>query len=310
MIDFCTSIEMSTTMMFRSRYKVAALAGTIAVAVAVLPAVALSAQASLPVTPSGWTVAWSDDFKGAAGTGVDTANWLYDTGTSYPGGAANWGTGEVETMTSSTANVFQDGKGNLNIKAIRDTQKTQRSDFQPDAGKIMAVEARIQMPNVTGSAAQGYWPAFWMLGSPFRGNYTNWPSAGEMDIMENVNGVNTVWGTLHCGTSPGGPCNETTGLGGSTTCPGATCQSAFHVYRIEWDRSTAVAQIRWYVDGVLYHTVKQTDVDATTWANATGHGFFIILNVARGGGWPGRPSGLTKSGVPMLVDYVAVYKSI
>jgi beta-glucanase (GH16 family) len=128
--------------------------------------------------------------------------------------------------------------------------------------------------------------------------------------MENVNGVNTVWGTLHCGTSPGGPCNETTGLGGSTTCPGATCQSAFHVYRIEWDRSTAVAQIRWYVDGVLYHTVKQTDVDATTWANATGHGFFIILNVAMGGGWPGRPSGLTKSGVPMLVDYVAVYKSI
>lgn len=317
MIDLRNSIEMSSTMKFRSRYTVAVLAGMTAV-VAVVPSVALSAQASIPATPSGWTVAWSDDFNGAAGTGVDPVNWLYDTGTSYPGGAANWGTGEVETMTSSTANVYQDGKGNLVIKPIRDNQKnwtsgrieTQRSDFQPDAGKVMAVEARIQMPNVTGSSAQGYWPAFWMLGSPFRGNYTNWPSIGEMDIMENVNGINTVWGTLHCGISPGGPCNETTGLGGSTTCPGSTCQSAFHVYRIEWDRSGPVEQLRWYVDGVLYHTVNQTDVDATTWANATGHGFFIILNVAMGGSWPGRPNGLTKSGVPMLVDYVAVYKSL
>jgi beta-glucanase (GH16 family) len=308
-------------MKFRSKYTfaaVAAVAATVAVAVAVGPSAALSAQAALPATPAGWTLDWSDDFNGAAGTGVDTSKWLYDIGTSYPGGAANWGTGEVATMTSSTANVFQDGQGNLNIKPIRDTKKnwtsgrieTQRTDFQPDAGKVMAVEARIQMPNVTGSAAQGYWPAFWMLGAPFRGNYTNWPSVGEIDIMENVNGVNTVWSTLHCGTSPGGPCNETTGLGGSTACTGSTCQAAFHVYRVEWDRSGASEQLRWSLDGVVFHTVNEGDVDATTWANATDHGFFIILNVAMGGSWPGRPGGLTQSGVPMLVDYVAVYKSI
>jgi len=64
------------------------------------------------------------------------------------------------------------------------------------------------------------------------------------------------------------------------------------------------------VDGVVYHTVNQGDADATTWANGTGHAFFIILNVAIGGSWPGRPGGLTQSGVPMLVDYVSVYKSI
>ena len=71
------------------------------------------------------------------------------------------------------------------------------------------------MPNVTGTAAEGYWPAFWMLGAPYRGNYQNWPSVGELDIMENVQGLNTVWATMHCGTNPGGPCNETTGLGGN-----------------------------------------------------------------------------------------------
>src|SRR6185437_16815575 len=123
------------------------------------------------------------------------------------------------------------------------------------------------------------------------------------------NGANTVWGTLHCGVSPGGPCNETSGIGGNRACPGATCQSAFHTYAIEWDRSVSPQQIRWYVDGQQYHQVSQTQVDATTWANATSHGFFIILNVAMGGGWPGNPTGSTASGVPMLVDYVAVYSS-
>lgn len=304
-------------MTFTSPPRIAALLASAAV-VAVLGASApLAAQAALPPAPAGWSLVWSDDFSGAAGTGVNRTDWLYSIGTGYPGGAAQWGTGEIETMTDSTANVAHDGTGNLRITPIRDRQgnwtsgriETQRTDFQPATGKVMRIEARIQMPNVTGAKAQGYWPAFWALGAPFRGNYTNWPSVGEIDIMENVNGVNTVWGTLHCGTSPGGPCNETTGLGGSTACPGSTCQSAFHLYRVEWDRSGSVEQLRWYVDGVLYNVVNETDVDAATWANATGHGFFIILNVAMGGNWPGRPTGLTQSGVPMIVDYVAVLQT-
>ena len=273
-------------------------------------------SASLPGTAGGWNLVWSDDFTGAAGTGVNTANWLYDLGHCYPGCPAdNWGTGEIENMTDSTANVYHDGSGNLAIKPIRDSAgtwtsgriETQRTDFAAPAGGRLRIEGRIQMPNVTGAAAQGYWPAFWTLGAPFRGVYTNWPSAGEIDLMENVNGANTVYGTLHCGTSPGGPCNETTGLGGSTTCPGATCQSAFHTYAVEFDRGVSPEQIRWYVDGVNYHTVRADQVDATTWRNATDHGFFVNLNVAIGGGWPGAPTSATVSGVPMLVDYVAVY---
>ena len=103
------------------------------------------------------------------------------------------------------------------------------------------MEARIQMPDVTGAAAAGYWPAFWSMGAPARAvGATNWPSIGEMDVMENVQGQNTEYGTFHCGVDPGGPCNETTGLGGNTPCvTGGTCQSGFHTYALEWDTSTS-----------------------------------------------------------------------
>src|SRR5262249_15619791 len=152
-----------------------------------------TARASLPPTPSGWSLVFSDDFNGSAGTAPSSANWLYDLGHCYPGcPAGNWGTGEIENMTNSTANVFLAGAGNLAIKPIRDSAgnwtsgriETQRTNFQPPAGGKMRVEGRVQMPNITGAGAQGYWPAFWMLGAPFRGVYTNWPSVGEIDIME------------------------------------------------------------------------------------------------------------------------------
>src|SRR5262245_57196998 len=68
-----------------------------------------SATAAVPAAPSGWTTVWSDDFSGAANTLPSSDNWIVDTGTSYPGGAANWGTGEVQTYTSNTANLRQDG---------------------------------------------------------------------------------------------------------------------------------------------------------------------------------------------------------
>ncbi|MFE7170998.1 glycoside hydrolase family 16 protein [Streptomyces sp. NPDC057616] len=303
------------------RRAIVAAVGTLGLVAAAATMTTQSASASAPTPPSGWNQVFLDDFNGSAGTGVNTSNWQYDTGTSYPGGAANWGTGEVETMTSSTSNVALDGSGNLRITPVRDSSghwtsgriETTRTDFQPPAGGKLRVEARIQMPNVTGNAAAGYWPAFWALGAPYRGNYQNWPSVGELDIMENVQGINKVWATMHCGTNPGGPCNETTGIGNSVACPGSTCQSGFHTYSMEWDRSVSPEAIRFYVDGVNYHTVTAGQMDATTWANATNHGFFVILNVAMGGGFPdafgGGPTSATESGHPMVVDYVQVLSS-
>ncbi|MGM9469127.1 glycoside hydrolase family 16 protein [Streptomyces murinus] len=298
-----------------------AAVATFGLAAAVATAATGPADASAPAPPSGWSQVFLDDFDGAAGSSVNTSNWQFDTGTSYPGGAGNWGTGEVESMTSSTSNVSLDGNGDLLITPRRDASgnwtsgriETTRTDFQPPAGGKLRVEARLQMPNVTGDAAAGYWPAFWMLGAPFRGNYQNWPGVGELDIMENVQGLNKTWATMHCGTSPGGPCNETSGIGNSTACPNTTCQSGFHTYTMEWDRSVSPEAIRFSVDGVTYQTVTANQMDAATWTNATNHGFFVILNVAMGGGFPGAfgggPTGATEPGHPMVVDYVQVLQS-
>jgi beta-glucanase (GH16 family) len=290
-------------------------------AVAASAVFAMRADAAVPDAPAGMTTVFSDDFTGAAGSGLNRSDWLYDIGHGYPGGAANWGTGEIAYMTDSTANVYQDGSGNLAIKPLRDAAgnwtsgriETQRTDFAaPEGGKVR-IEARIKQPDVSGAAAAGYWPAFWALGDAARPvGATNWPSIGEWDILENINGRDSVFAALHCGTNPGGVCNETTGLtSGEQPCGG--CRSDFRTYAVEYDRSTSPEQLRWYLDGTNYFTLNSSQIDATTWNNATRHGMFVILNVAIGGGFPdafgGGPTAQTVPGIPMLVDYVAVYQS-
>ncbi|GAA4065243.1 glycoside hydrolase family 16 protein [Actinomadura miaoliensis] len=298
----------------------AALAVITALAFAVAP---LPAQASVPPPPAGWSLVWSDDFDGPAGAPPSSANWLISTGHGYPGGPANWGTGEVQRYTADPANVGLDGSGRLRITALRSSSgewtssriETRRTDFKPAEGRVLRIEGRIRMPDVSGAQALGYWPAFWALGSPYRGNYWNWPSIGEFDIMENVNGIDSVWGVLHCGTNPGGPCNETNGIGASRACPGSPCQAGMHTYRFEWDRTVTPEQLRWYVDGQQFHTVTESRVGADAWAAMTGHGgYFLLLNLAMGGAFPngvaGRatPTADTVSGRSMLVDYVAVWQ--
>jgi hypothetical protein len=123
----------------------------------------VNANAAVPPTPTGWSLAFADDFNGANNTLPSGANWIIDTGTSYPGGPANWGTGEIQTYTNSTANLRQDGAGNLVITPIRNGSswtsariETQRSNFTAPPGGVLRIEGRIQMPNVTGAAALGY----------------------------------------------------------------------------------------------------------------------------------------------------------
>jgi F5/8 type C domain/Glycosyl hydrolases family 16 len=285
--------------------------------VAVVLAVALpgSAHAAVPPPPAGFTLTWSDDFNGAAGTGMDTSVWKYDTG---PG--SSFGTGEIETMTNSTSNVFHDGNGNLVLRALHSGTnptsgwtsgriETQAATFGAPPGGVVMMQSSFQQPNVNTTNGLGYWPAFWMLGAPLRTG-TPWPTSGEIDIMEDINGRSSVFGTLHCGTNPGGPCNESTGRGsGERACSG--CQTSMHTYAVQIDRSVSPEQIRWYLDGNNYFTLSATVVDATTWANAVDHPFFIIYDLAMGGGFPaafgGGPTSATVSGGQMTVDYVAVY---
>lgn len=270
----------------------------------------------------GWTLQFSDDFNGPRGQLPSSALWLFDLGHGYPGARVDWGTHEVEANTARPENVSLDGKGQLRIVPRRDAQgawtsariETRRDDFHAPADGVLRIQARIRMPDVHGAAALGYWPAFWALGRSFR-KQLDWPATGEVDVAENVNGLDRVWGTLHCGVSPGGPCHEKHGLSADTHCPGPSCQAAFHVYTFEWDRRVHPQVLRWYVDGRLYHTLRQTDVPAATWRRMSARkGMFLILNVAVGGNFPDRlstsgptPVAATEPGHAMLVDYVAVW---
>ena len=298
-------------------------AGALLLAVGVIAPVTMAAGASagtakpaaVPAPPAGFTTTWSDDFTGAGGTGLNTGTWKYDTG---PG--SSFGTGEIETMTNSTANVYQDGAGHLVLKALHSGSdprggwtsgrvETQAATFGAPAGGVVMMQASIQQPNVNTTNGAGYWPAFWMLGSTLRSG-TPWPTSGEVDILEDINGRSSVFGTLHCGTNPGGPCNESTGIGsGERACGG--CQTGYHTYAVQIDRSVSPEQIRWYLDGNNYFTLASNRVDATTWANAVDHPFFIIFDLAMGGGFPdafgGGPTAATVSGGQLNIDYVAVY---
>jgi beta-glucanase (GH16 family) len=275
---------------------------------------AAPAAAAIPAPPAGFSLVWSSDFDGAANTGVDTSAWTYDTG---PG--SSFGTGEIETMTSSTQNVYRDGNGHLVLKAKhagtapRTGWTSGRIETKATfgaAGGVLLVKAAIWQPDVTTANGAGYWPAFWMLGSTLRTG-TPWPTSGEIDIMEDINGRSSVFGTLHCGTNPGGPCNESTGIGsGERACGG--CQAGYHTYAVQIDRSVKPEQIRWYRDGTNYFTVTANQVPAATWASAVDHPFFIIFDLAMGGGFPdafgGGPNAATAGGHAMKIDYVAVYK--
>jgi hypothetical protein len=307
-----------------NRLRRSLLAAATAAVTAALGAVTISAHAattaavqaaSVAAPPAGFSLTWSDDFTGAANTGLNTGTWKYDTG---PG--SSFGTGEIETMTNSTANVYQDGQGHLVLKALHSGTnptsgwtsgrvETQAATFGAPAGGVVRMESLIQQPNVNTSNGLGYWPAFWMLGSTLRTG-TGWPTSGEVDILEDINGRSSVFGTLHCGVSPGGPCNESSGIGsGEHACSG--CQTGYHDYAVEIDRSTSPEQIRWYLDGNNYFTLAANRVDATTWANAVDHPFFIIYDLAMGGGFPaafgGGPTAATVSGGQMNIDWVAVY---
>ncbi|MEV5750735.1 discoidin domain-containing protein [Actinoallomurus sp. NPDC052308] len=292
-----------------------AVPATAASATATPAGASAAAPAAVPAPPAGFSLTWSDDFTGASGSGMNTGTWKYDTG---PG--SSFGTGEIETMTNSTANVYQDGAGHLVLKALHSGSdpragwtsgriETQAATFGAPAGGVVMMQASIQQPNVTTANGAGYWPAFWMLGSTLRSG-TPWPTSGEVDILEDINGRSSVFGTLHCGTNPGGPCNESTGIGsGERACSG--CQTGYHTYAVQIDRSVSPEQIRWYLDGNNYFTLSANRVDATTWANAVDHPFFIIFDLAMGGGFPdafgGGPNSATVSGGQLNVDYVAVY---
>ena len=253
-----------------------------------------------------WELVWSDEFEGPAGPLPAGSVWTPEIGDGTDHGIPGWGNAERQTYTAEPENLALDGEGHLVIRAVEtdgdaplcyygapceytSARIITRGALEVEYGRI---EGRIKIPY-----GQGLWPAFWMLGNDI--GEVGWPQSGEIDIMENV-GREPHWvhGTIHGPGYSGGD-----GIGRGTTLPdGGRFADDFHVYAIEWwpDRIT------WSVDGVEYSTLTPADLPSgARWV--FDHPFFLILNVAVGGHWPGYPDQTTTFPQEMLVDYVRVY---
>ena len=245
---------------------------------------------------AGWTLSWSDEFNGAAGTKPDPMFWGYDLGNN-----GGWGVAQIQSYTSDAANASMDGKGNLAVVAIKDAQGNFTSARLKTQGKFEQAYGRFEM-RAKISTGNGMWPAFWMLGNNF--GPTPWPDCGEIDIME-VRGTQpfTNLGSLH---GPGYSGMHPLTNHYSLPDGGASLSDDFHLYAIEWETDV----VRFYVDANLYETQTPANIPADAGASAHwvyDHPFFILLNLAVGGRFPGPPDGTTFPQT-MLVDYIRVYK--
>lgn len=244
---------------------------------------------------------FKDEFNGPVSSPPDSSKWISEIG------GGGWGNQELEYYTNSTANAYLDGHGVLVIKAEKLTppltlacwygpcQYTSarlitKGKFDLAYGRF---EARIKIPR-----GQGTWPAFWLLGNNI--DSVGWPQCGEIDIMENIGREpGTVHGTVH---GPG--YSGENGISGLYTLQNnAVFSDDFHTYAVDWSPN----EIRWYVDGINYKTVTPQNLpNGSTWV--FNHQFFVLLNFAVGGGWPGNPDNTTVFPQTMMVDYVRVYK--
>lgn len=256
----------------------------------------------VPPVPAGYTQVFLDNFGGARGSPPSALNWVYDIGT-------NWGNNQVEHDTNSTRNVYLDGHGDLIIQANRSNGtwtsgriETARGDFTAPPGGKLELTASVKQPSVPD--ATGYWPAFWALGSPLRTG-GQWPQVGELDMFEDVNGMNEASQTLH----DGGP----TVSHPQIPCPATSCDGGFNTYSAIIDRTNTSAEfLQFLIDGRVEKTVTEAQVGRPAWQAAIDHGFYLLLDLAMGGTYPNgkcrcaSPTAATTPGGQMKVAYVAV----
>ena len=271
-----------------------------AVAFALIPA-ACEGDDTRPrsTPPSEWTLTWSDEFDGPAGAPVDGTKWVAETG------GHGWGNQERQYYTALSENVSLDGSGHLVITARAEPQNSSYACWYGSCGYTSArlktqgrftqtygrFEARIRVPR-----GLGLWPAFWMLGADI--DQVGWPRSGEIDVMENIGREPAiVHGTMH---GPG--YSGASSIGGAYTLASGSFADDYHVFAVEW----MPGEIRWFVDNTEYRRSTPASLPAGA-AWVFDHPFFMLLNVAVGGAWPGDPDAATQFPQQMLVDYVRVY---
>lgn len=261
-----------------------------------LSALLISSAAQQRVPDAQWVLVWSDEFNGADGSSPDPAKWGFDIG------GGGWGNKELESYTSRPVNVKQ-LDGNLVITAAKEDYAGPDNVARPftsarlkTLGKFSQAygrfEARMQLPR-----GKGIWPAFWMLG--VNNSVDGWPKAGEIDIMENIGEAGVIYSTLH---GPGYSGRK--GISKKFDLPaGDAVDTGFHVYAVEW---TPVSLKFFFDDTLIVERTTKDLPQAGSWVYD--HPFFLLLNVAVGGAWPGNPDATTIFPQKMLVDYVRVYR--
>lgn len=227
-----------------------------------------------------YKLAWSDEFNGSE---FDAANWNYEIG------GEGWGNNEQQYYTDKNVTI-EDGNLVITAKVEQTGSNPYTSSRITTKGKkefrYGRIASRLKIPT-----GLGVWPAFWMLGANIDAIY--WPDCGEIDIMEHINTDSIFYGTLHWTASNGLQSN------GNSTIAG---QDAFHVYAIEWDANS----ISWYLDDKKYHEVSIKN--SANRMEELHKPFFILLNIAIGGNWPGQTIDESKLPARMEVDYVRVYQ--
>jgi beta-glucanase (GH16 family) len=258
---------------------------------ALLIAAAIPTQAQ----SANWQLTWSDEFNAPNGSSPDPAKWSIVTG------GNGFGNDELETYTSRPVNVQQQN-GHLVVTAQKEdltgpdgiprhytsARLNTQSHFAQKYGRF---EASIQLPT-----GKGIWPAFWLLGN--NEEATHWPTCGEIDILETIGATDTMYSTLH---GPG--YSGSKGISAKYPLPaGESVHTGFHLYAVEWSPN----DIKFFFDDHLIAHRTPADLPPnTTWVYD--HPFYILLNLAVGGNWPGSPDDTTTLPQQMLVDYVRVY---
>lgn len=259
--------------------------------------ISYSPPITLPGVTGKWQPTWADEFNGPMNSRPDGRKWIHDVG-------GSWGKHELEYYTDSHKNTFQDGQGHLVIVARNEEDEDLRCWGEPcqyTSGRLKTkgkftqqygyFEARIQVPH-----GQGIWPAFWMLGNNI--DSVGCPECGEIDIMENIGREpDTVYGSAH--GPPDGPGSQVYSY---QLDDGRPLSDEFHTFGVEW----APDFISWYIDGKKYATYTKAQATPQSWVYD--RPFFLLLNVAVGGQWPGDPDSSTEFPQYMLVDYVRAYE--
>ncbi|KAK7432131.1 hypothetical protein QQZ08_001421 [Neonectria magnoliae] len=270
------------------------------------------ALAWAPPVYSGYSQVWVSSFEGAADSPPPTSQWNL-----IAGGVVN--NGEYQRYTKSKVNLRLSGKGTLQLIPRGDktapmgwTSGRVESNykFTPVAGKLTRIQARLRLGGSPMVNKKGIWPAFWILGNSNR-HGTKWPASGEIDIMENINGQKLGYGGVHCDVTPGGICNEPSGIVSTIAIP----DSNYHTWYVEFNRKSNTfteQSITWYMDGKKFHSVTGAQIaSAAVWKTLCQEPLFIILNVAVGGDWTGPPNSKTLGGAGSMMEvaYVAHYVS-